>query len=763
MSNRGVTAVIVSAALSSSIASAQTAEPEQANAEGEIVVTATRRAQSLQDVGYSIQALDSAALERAGTDDFSDYAKGIPSLGFIDRGPGQQQITMRGVNSSTAITNTDQPESKETVAIYFDETPVSLNGFNPDLRLFDVERVEVLRGPQGTLFGGGALSGAIRILTKAPRLGEFEGQAEVLLSTTRRGGTNLGINSLINVPISPAAAVRIVGYVRDVSGFIDNLGLVGVNALPPGGVPQLNTPRLTRDVNTDNTKGVRATLLIEPTPDLSLTARVLYQDTRLGGTQSEDGAGLQVPGDPNQSDNRGIVVGRFQQFREVPEPYFDKFVIPSLVMSYNLGWATLTSATSYQDRDQTNDVEAVDIFGKFGFNEVPALLRNRTRVKDFNQEVRLVSESGGRLDWIAGAYYNRQRKRFDQDYPSPGLQALNPSFDTTAGGVAPVDNGTILRERFDDRQYAVFGEVGYRFGDLRAVAGLRYYNFRQKVSYFANGAFQTFGQVIDVERPVLRDNGFNPRFGLEYTPSKNHLVYANVARGFRLGGTNRPISPVFCPGFTNAPAGFGSDSLWNYEIGSKNQFFDRRVTLNVAGFYVDWSNIPISVVLACGSAFSDNAGRVSSKGLEVDGQVRISQDLRIDFGVGYTDAQFERSFNTLGIFNGQQVPGTPKWTLSTAVNYDRRIKENLSGFAYLGASYRSGIWNIADSRTRIRQPAYTIADVRLGLRTQRWEAALFADNLLDQRAVLFRDPILQEDRISVNRPRTIGINVKSFF
>ena len=274
--NAGLVWVLVGAATGLvNVASSQATAPQPAGAAlEEIVVTATKRSESLQNVPFSVQAWGEAQLEKLGATDFAGYARSVPSLSFIDRGPGQQQIVLRGVASSTAITNTDQADSKETVAIYFDETPVSLNGFNPDLKLVDIDRIEILKGPQGTLFGAGSLSGTVRIITRKPQFNATDGAVEVDGSRFDHGGSNYAVSAAGNLPlIDDRVALRATGYSYQDGGFIDNVGLESNQSFG----------RIARDVNTSNVAGGRLQLRVRASDVLDLNFKLLRQQSRLGG------------------------------------------------------------------------------------------------------------------------------------------------------------------------------------------------------------------------------------------------------------------------------------------------------------------------------------------------------------------------------------------------------------------------------------------------------------------------------------------------
>ena len=432
---------------------AQTAAAASSNGD-EIIVTATRREATLNSVPLSIQALTGKSLAEQGSFDFNSYSRNVTGLSALDRGPGQQLITIRGVSSDSSSTNTDAPESKETTAIYFDDTPVSYNGFNPDLQLVDIDRVEVLKGLQGTLFGAGALAGVIRIIGRKPDLNAIGGHAEGDVSNYSGGGLNDAGNATINLPIATGtAALRVTGYARHEGGFIDNVGL----DRPGGGYQTV------RNVNSGNTYGVRGQLRVKSGP-LDVTFKAIRQETKLRGTQNVD-VDPSLGGTPNPDIPPGVVLSERQQFRRGAEPYRDGITILNADAKLSLGAVDLFSSTSYLSRQQNADIDFSNFLpavlgGPRLIN--PGFLANATRGKDVVQELRLVSATpASPFQWVIGAFYDKGHKSFQQDLFSVGADALYE------GGLGS-DNLLHTVAKFRDTQYAFFGEASYRLGALTA-------------------------------------------------------------------------------------------------------------------------------------------------------------------------------------------------------------------------------------------------------------------------------------------------------
>ncbi len=731
------------------------ATSEQVSALDDIVVTATRRDASINDVPLSIQALGAEDLAEQGAFDFNSYSRSVTGLSSLDRGPGQQLVTIRGVSSDTSVTNTDAPESKETTAIYFDETPVSLSGYNPDLQLVDINRVEVLKGPQGTLFGAGALAGAIRIITNTPDLDDFGGHAEVDYSDYEGGGQNSAGNVVLNLPIiTDALALRVVGYSRDEAGFIDNVGLDGDAA----------AGRIQENVNSASIRGGRVQLRYAPSTMVDATLKLIRQETHLAGTQNVD-VDPSRGGTPNADIPAGRILSDREQYRRGAEPYDDEITILNGDVALHFDAFDLISSTSYIERDQTADIDFSNFLPvAFGIGRLsrPGMLYNQTEVEDFTQEVRLVSSDPDHaFQWIAGAFYNQQSKAFGQDLVSQGINADN-------GGAFGSDNLLSTVATFEDEQFALFGEASYRWGDLTATAGLRYFRFKSVYDIVGDGA--ALGGPKSLIGRVTEDDGFNPKFSLSYAPDDDRLFYAQAARGFRLGGINDPLLSFCSPDdVASYVDDFGSDSLWNYEAGAKVGWLDRRVQTNLSVYRIDWQDVPITRALSCGISNVTTAGALEINGFEFDASAQLTSFWRLSGGFSFSDATISEidpavSAST-GIVEGERSAGVAPWNANLTSSFETPM--DWGGFLYANATYQyvGKIFNYpgALDPRRFEQPDYEIVSLRLGVRRENWDASVFVNNVFDERALLFRDRILGETRDSINRPRTIGINIKADF
>jgi outer membrane receptor protein involved in Fe transport len=695
------TAALAAACLPSGAIAAQA--PEQAL--DEIVVTAQKRSQALQDVPLSISAITAEQIEKRGFDEFTDYARSVPGLSFVDRGAGRNKITLRGVS-----TGVDQ-NNQSPVGIYIDETPVSYPNNEPDLRLYDVERIEVLRGPQGTLYGAGSMGGTIRILTAKPRLDAFEGSARGLVSTTRHGGESIALNAMANIPLATGkAAVRAVGYYRNEAGFVDNVRLGQ------------------KDVNDNETWGARVSLKVAPTETFDATATVLLQRTRLGGSQEIDPA-----------------LAGLAQRRAIPELRGDDLDVYGLVLHHDLGWADLTSSTSYLDRviDDNRDVTA--------FLGVPVAvwLNNIVPDKTFVQEVRLASRASDAIEWIVGLYYSHRKNSLNQLARHDGLFGLprtTPLLDSD------IDNFT--------RQYAAFGEVGVNVTEaLKVTAGLRAFHVKQRFSKVSDGII---AGGFSSDSGSSSESKINPKVNISYRASPDFLVYAQAAQGFRVGGPNTTIPAL---NGVSAPATFNSDSLWNYEVGIKSDFLDGKATLNASLFYIDWSDIQVTVTRPDGFSYVANGNTAVSKGLEAELAFRPVSGLELAVTLAYTDAYLASDSRSGAGRKGDPIPAVPHWSYDIFGRYGWTLSGDARGFVqanlqHVGRSYNGFRSDVPGPDL---QHSYRLANAKIGIETDDFDISLYVNNIFDKQAELYIDTTLNDQRININRPRTFGLMVGKRF
>lgn len=748
------------------------AAAEAPSALEEITVTAQKRgAEALQDVALSIQAISGNAIERQQIFGFDDYARLVPSLSAINQGPGQTQITIRGI--TTGRIAHIQPQNKSTVGIYFNDIPVTANAFNPDLTLFDIERIEVLRGPQGTLYGAGSMAGTVRVLTKQPNLEKVEGVVDGMISTTKSGGENYAAKGMINLPVAEGKfAVRGVAYYQKNSGFIDNI----VNG--------------DKNYNDDDAIGGRVAAKFQASDSFDLTVSLIYQDASADGRQDEflpglaqamgvnGGVDVSAPGE-NLVINDELQVAKFAE-----DPFDDEFYIANLAFNWNLSWATLSSSTSYFDRDFDNILD--DTF-RGRINLGPVLADGVTplvsqvvvynKVKDFVQETRLASMEDSAVTWLIGGYYQKQKRSFVEEVPLPGMEELLVLYGLPPSSFFGAQDDSLFDgyQEIKQRQYALFGELSFNVTDQVAfTVGARAFDWKQDFYLFHAGLANGGVDIID---DSTSDSGINPKFNLSYQPNEDVLVYLQAAKGFRLGGINEPVpttgpigeacsAEVESRGLGALPRSFGSDSLWNYELGAKTSWLDNRLIVNAAAYYVKWSDVQTTTFLQCGFTTIFNAGEVTSKGVEVELSAALTEGLVLKAGGSFTDSKLTSSTDEANAGIGSRAPNVPRWLLNASLDYTTPLANDdyqlfvRGDVQYTGNSYTE----FEGGALRTEIPSHVSGNFSIGVQTDRWETSLFVKNIWDERIVAGVDT----DRnvpptFTRARPRTIGINSRLSF
>ncbi|HEY8121885.1 MAG TPA: TonB-dependent receptor, partial [Myxococcota bacterium] len=496
-------------------AAAPAAAPADAFTE-EIIVTSRKREESVQDVPFAVSAKTGDDLREAGSSNLEDIARIVPSLTVQNLGPGQSQVSIRGSSAGQIVR--DQPQVKEQVGIYLDESAVSLSLFTPDLDLFDLNRVEVLRGPQGTLFGAGSEAGTVRYITNAPNLEEVEGALEGGINFVQDGGRGGDLKGVVSLPlIEGKLGMRVAAFWTGFPGFID--------AVNPNGKEH--------DVNEGDRWGFRASLLFQPTDAISITPRIVYQQVGVDGFNRQDR--FNILANEFTTTRPAVNLGKREQFRQFTEKFTDKFLLADLNMSIQANdWLTFTSVTSFTDRDivmlrDATQLTASITGGSIGLAEpiytLDAPLDDSTDVKSVTQELRASGEHeiGGdvlnSIDWVLGYFYSNIDRDYAQTLFVDGFEAL--SGIPTAGVIAGTDELFFSRIPYDFKQDALFGETTWTLFDmLHLTAGVRWYTFEETRvlnfdGIFADRFINNVGTTIDpstgqliVAPSVTKSDGF---------------------------------------------------------------------------------------------------------------------------------------------------------------------------------------------------------------------------------------------------------------
>ena len=732
----GATVLSGSAALVANIAAAdQRSRESDGELLEEIIVTATRRTTSIQATPLSVSALTDHQLRAIGARDLPDYFALVPGLSYSDDG-WSRRVTIRGVGSGSFT------EPRPLSALYLDDTPMmTLTGppqlgqiAGPHPEVVDLARIEVLRGPQGALFGTSAMGGAIRMITNPPDPDGWLVDAEADLSSTSHGDDNYQISAVVNLPLAPGtAALRAVGFIRDEAGFVDDV------------------QRGIANVNSGKTTGGRVALLWRPTSKAKVTLR--------GHHQARETEGL------SYADND---VGPYSQARYVAEGNDETWELFNLGIEYDLEWAQLLSSTSYMDRKPAVTLDDTLFAQSFLLNVLELELLNpssnefRDSVRDFVQEVRLTSRATGRLSWLMGAYYQDEDRTTIQDLRSP-------AFDELTGGLAASfgypDTLAHIEAIATQQQRALYGQVSFEIASgWQATLGGRWFDFREELSSLFDGLF--FSGPTSREGS-LDQSDFTGQVGVAYRPNEDTLLFLNAAEGFRPGGANgwtdelveHCSAELAALGLGAPPLTFASDSIWSYELGAKASWPTQRLAANGTVYHIDWNDLQTSTFLDnCGVGFFQNAGRAKIDGLEIEAVWQPAESLELTIGTAYVDATLAEDVPNVSGEEGEHIPIVPEWSLNATADVQFSLPPGV-GFASVSFQYIDGSWSDFDDSIRVRLPSRQLLSLRAGVRRDAWQLELYVDNLLDDRGVVFHTI----GRDSLTQPRTVGVRVQLRF
>ncbi len=718
----------------------------------EIVVTATRRDIPLQDVPVAVSVLTAEDIEARGFTEYGNYLNSLPGVYFADGGPARSVIRIRGLSAAEGGLPT-------LVGTYFGETPTSVDGTYPNLRLVDIERVEVLRGPQGTLFGANALAGAVRILPAQPNLEDYEVALGTRgFTTAHSDDESYHVEGVVNLPlVKDRFALRLVGYKDDIAGYIDNrfpgqpaIDWSAALGLPPGFLVIPAVAPFTRtDVNREDTVGVRAAATWQATDRLRLELGYVSQESTL---ESEPHVTPSV-GDYAQS--RGLdVYSQGEGAQEID--------IASLTARYDWDTVSFTSASALSNNDARtfSDVSEIAVV-TFGV-PIPAELRNAVESEAFTQELRLQSRGPGALQWLFGVFYLDRERDAVQTIPDHSCPTCLPVL---------LGEEVFLRGRIDldEEQRAVFGELSYDFSPRwTASAGAR---------YLEQDLHLRISEVDGVLAATLLDTDaagsvseFNPSFSLRFKPSDDLTLYAQAARGFRSGVPNQTF-PTPCEAEAQARGVkplTDPDTLWNYELGFKSVLADDRLSLNAAVYDADWSGIQLGIALACNFAATINGGDATTRGAELELVAQPSDAWRFNLATSYNETEFDQVDPASGFIDGERVPGTPRTNVSAGVQYDFDLGGKWSGFARADYQYVGEIrllFGQGPTRQVVNQDAYGTGNVRLGFARDNLALEIYGRNVTDKRAVTSTgnpNPPFGGDQILI-RPREVGLELRYYY
>ena len=733
--SKSAIAAAVTAALMSQSVWAQ--EKSDATTLDEVVVTAQKISQSVIDVPLSISVLGSDDLEKTQSLSLQDYTKFVPGLQLNQSQPGFGRLVIRGINTGGVAS---------AVGVYVDETPFGsssgiANGaiLAGDFDTFDVARVEVLRGPQGTVYGASSLGGVLKYVTNEPQLDGFEGRVRGSLESVDGGDMSYSGAAVLNMPVSDSVAIRASGFYRNVGGFVDSIGTAGSD--------------LADDFNGSTVSGGRASMLFEPSETFSLRLSAYFQDIKADGSNS-------VEADPETGE---VLYGDLTQSRYIPENSDVGYRIYNATAVWDVGFGDFTSATSYGDlaqdfRNNTTTLISPLLEAIFGIpNET--YIQQTTSVERFTQEFRLSSHQNERFDWMVGAFYNDEKGLIDQL-----VHGVEPGTFTEIEYPFPLGDGTV-DSKF--KEYAAFANATIKFtSSFDLTLGGRYAHNEQDVVQVQDGLlFGELGGPNTISSDSSEDV-FTYSIAPKFKFNDRMAVYARVAKGYRPGGPN-VIVPT--PG---VPATYESDSTINYELGWKGENESRTFGFDVAAYHIDWENIQLFAVVA-NVGVNTNAGGAQSDGVEASMGFWPAEHLKLSLSGAYTDATLTEDTDPLvGGRDGDSLPYTPKTSYTVGADYDWPLADERSAYvgvsfshlAEIPAAFDSGL-TAADEPQR-ELPAYDMLDVRAGWDFGTVSVELFGRNLTNDEGLTSDGQGNTPNGAMASgiiRPRSYGLTVTAEF
>jgi iron complex outermembrane receptor protein len=706
------------------------AQPSAVQTQGDqnaIIITAQKRRQRLLDVPQSVSVISGDRLEKQHAQRLSDYLTRIPSAYVVEGQAGDSRIVLRGINTGGV---------GATVATYVDETPFGsatglANGgvLAPDIDPFELARVEVLRGPQGTLYGANSLGGLVKFVTLSPDTHAFSGAAEAGIEDVAHGDMGWWTRAAVNVPVSNAAAFRLSGFYRKDPGYIDD-------------------PHLGNDVNDGKTYGGRASLLVTPTDRLKIRATAMAENIRSNGTNTVDldRVTLRPMG------------GDLEHIRVLREPNEVDYRLYNTTIDYDFGGVNLVSSTSYGTLDQKTVEDVSSAYaGLLSFlfgTPLGAGLDQGLTQRRFTQEVRLASSGVRPLEWTIGGFYTHEKNRLSQSLFGVGA--------ATGERVPSLDGVLVIGLPSRYSEYAGFANATWHVSPkFDLTAGGRYSHNRQSNEQITGGLFGA-----SMFSGKSSDGVFTYSLAPTFKPNPNTRTYARIAKGYRPGGPNA-VSPLA----ENAvPRHFGPDTTTNYEVGIKTETDDHLLSLEASAFLIDWKKIQLLVQIA-GLGVNANGGGARSQGVELTAGLNPSRYLSFYANGSYVDAHLtEDAPVSFGGFKGDQLPFNPRWQGTVGTEYNRPLGERLAGHAgislhYTGkrrSDFRGPPAPPSPAPPQLRLGAYTQVDAHAGVDIDRFRIDAFVHNLTDARGITnvgFFGDVGGDVAAAVIRPRSFGLAI----
>ncbi len=781
------------------IAQATTQQPGGRAAESEVViVTANKRSEDVKDVPTSISVLSGAALEDQHVVSYEDVSRSVPGLSFGGgtggEGVGDTNLEIRGISSGVGAA---------TVGLYLDETPITLSNQSgtSQPQMFDIDRIEVLRGPQGTLYGASSEGGTLRFITKQPDLDEFHADVSSDLSGTEHGSANYDEKAVINIPILPGVfAIRGGVEYGDQSGWINQYAHAGGAFLASDPVDAFTTSSgklLQSGTNDVRTEVFKLAATYQDGSDLKITPSIYYQRQK----QSDS---------PDFFLNEGL----YTETRATADFGRDTMIVPSVTVDKNLGFADLTSVTSYfwrqfnRSRDGTYyDPDVIvpyylDTAGIFTPQQtaeanselatLPTTSQDRETNRVTTEELRLTSRPGDAnglpFKWVAGLFFSNDTDILNHYEDAPGwnntfesIYGFNPNSPLTPSGqVNPVSdptdptlwNGDKIYYDISKRgvaQYAAFGQADFDImPTLHASAGIRY-QYSDLTYSRVGGGWWDIGDLHNYSASA-RNYALTPKFSLNYDLTSTTNVYATAAKGYRVGGDNDPVPPGLCGpyyhqlGISSEPPTYGPDKLWSYELGTKSRMLDNSLSIDADVYHIEWQNVQQQITLpVCGFDYISNVGDAESNGFELELHYRVRDvpGLVIGGSGGIQHAVVTSSINPGAAAVGEHLLFTPSWTAAFNASYNWSVTDEMNAFVrtdydWTGNSHGDFLNTAVD----YSDPQYGVLNGTLGVEFGGYEISIYGKNLTENTKVIKHPEIALVTEAYTLQPLTIGLLVQ---
>jgi outer membrane receptor protein involved in Fe transport len=706
----------------------------------EFIVTATKRETTMKDTPAAIAAVSGDTIRDSQSFSLESFTRLDPSIQVNNRGVGDNQIIVRGIASS----------GKPTVGLYYDEaviTGLGLDGGSdnqPNIQLHDLNRIEILRGPQGTLFGAGSMSGTVRFITNKPDLSQQSFGLTGSAASVKDGNELFQGEAVANLPlVADKVGLRAVAWGDTGGGYIE----------------QERNGVVHQDVNDQTVWGTRLTLGSKLTDALSLTLMGLYQESKADGSQYFE-----------------FGRGAYRNISPTQEPFDDEIKLFSAVADYDAGFGTFTGTVSYMDRQLFLSRDSTPTANRFHLG-VDLAYHQDQDISNLTSEFRFSSAFQGPAQFVAGVFYAEQESEARNAAlvadRATGKARCNFHVDCVASGFARDDINSATGNVTID-QFAAFAETNYQFAEkLTGTVGLRYYTAdigqrtitTQALRHPVFTPVQT-ADVLSLDEDTS-ENEMSYNFAVTYKLTGDTTLYSRIASGFRPGGAND--SDAAAQQGVIAPAKYESDTLWSYEVGAKSYFLNRMLYTEVALYRINWSDQQISVTDPGGTfVYIANAGKSYVNGFEFQINAQPTEALSFNLGATYTDSRLSEDMpataQTSG-FDGDRIPYTPKWSYAGQVQYEVPFSSSLTGYASTNFNYRGESYTNFNSQSDDYQKldSYFLVGLRAGVRFDAWDAGIFVDNVTDEVPQIGLRVTGDGYRVYTTRPRTIGLRVSTHF